>query len=91
MEKNIESYIYLINFLLPILSSHEGDDPQNQTFNLADEQKYANIRNIFLNISASLKTAADKSVTDIHEVPDGENFEYYQFVSKILDVAPYNT
>jgi hypothetical protein len=30
-------------------------------------------------------------VTDIQEVPDDENLEYYQFVSKILDVEPYNT
>jgi hypothetical protein len=39
----------------------------------------------------SLKTAADKQVTDIQELPDNENLEYYIFLSNVLDVEPYNT
>ena len=88
LEKNIESIIFLINFLLPLLSNNT--DPQS-TFNIVDEQKFSDIRGIFQEIKESLKTAADKKVTDIQEVPDDENLEYYEFVIRIFDVEPYNT
>lgn len=65
-------------------------DPQSP-FNIVDEQKFSDIRTIFRDIGEALKTAADKNVTNIQEVlPDNENLEYYEFLSSVLDVEPYN-
>ena len=87
-EKEIESIIYLINFLLPLLSNNV--DPQSP-FNIVDEQKFSDIRTIFQDIGVALKTAVDKKVTDIQELPDNESTEYYVVLLKVLDVEPYNT
>ena len=89
-EKEIESIIYLINFLLPLLSNNV--EPQSP-FNIVDEQSclFSDIRTIFQDIGVALKTAVDKKVTDIQELPNNESTEYYVVLLKVLDVEPYNT